>query len=313
MRDDFISVITDNITKDNDSIFFSANMSWGTFKELENSINSIDKCMKEGRFLDIGIREATMIAMASGLAINGKKVYCQSIANFPSIRVLEQIRNLVCYPNLDIKMISVGAGFAYGKEGMTHQMTEDMNILSSIPNIEIFTPCDKYEAMAVAKIFNEHKTPQFVRLVKSTEDVYNRELNDKQLAKLKNGEPILVFDNKVDSDKTNVIFSTGSIIQEAIQAAKAINDKNVKVFSCPRLPLVTNIELENEVNSKINKIISIEEGYKINGLGYALNNSLNEKVEVIGLGSYVDFVGNENDIREHYGLTAKAIIDVLSI
>ena len=87
-------------------------------------------------FINAGVAEQNMTGIAAGLALEGKKVFTYSIANFPTLRCLEQIRNDVCYHNLDVNIISIGGGFSYGPLGMTHHATEDIAVMRTLPNLQ---------------------------------------------------------------------------------------------------------------------------------------------------------------------------------
>ena len=98
------------------------------------------------RFINVGICEQNMVGIASGLAMNGYNVYLYSIGNFPTLRCIEQIRNDVCYYNGNVKVVSVGAGFAYGSSGVSHHATEDIGMMRTLPNMVICSPSDPSEA-----------------------------------------------------------------------------------------------------------------------------------------------------------------------
>ncbi|MGH9680291.1 MAG: transketolase, partial [Candidatus Acidiferrales bacterium] len=100
------------------------------------------------RFLNAGVAEQNMTGIAAGMALSGKIVFTYSIANFPILRCLEQVRNDVCYHNADVKIVAVGGGLAYGALGPTHHATEDLAILRSLPRMAVVAPGDPAEAEA---------------------------------------------------------------------------------------------------------------------------------------------------------------------
>src|SRR5215467_2018317 len=85
------------------------------------------------RFLNAGVAEQNMTSVAAGMALSGKIVFTYSIANFPILRCLEQVRNDVCYHNANVKVVAVGGGLAYGPLGSSHHATEDLSIMRSLP------------------------------------------------------------------------------------------------------------------------------------------------------------------------------------
>src|SRR5215469_10162407 len=97
------------------------------------------------QFLNAGVAEQNMTGIAAGMAMAGKTVFTYSIANFPVIRCLEQIRNDVCYHHANVKVVAVGGGFAYGALGMTHHATEDLAIMRALPNMTVIAPGDPAE------------------------------------------------------------------------------------------------------------------------------------------------------------------------
>ena len=121
------------------------------------------------RFLNAGIAEQNMAGVAAGLAMTGYNVYIYSIGNFPTLRCLEQIRNDIAYHKTNVKIVSVGAGYAYGSLGATHQPTEEIGALRAIPNMIVATPGDPVEARAIAKFSTEYDGPMYIRLGKAGE------------------------------------------------------------------------------------------------------------------------------------------------
>src|SRR2546422_5598431 len=97
------------------------------------------------RFLNVGVAEQNMTGVAAGLALCGKIVFTYSIGNFSTLRCLEQIRNDVCYHQADVKIVSVGGGFAYGALGMTHHTVEDLAIMRALPGMVEVAPGDPFE------------------------------------------------------------------------------------------------------------------------------------------------------------------------
>ena len=127
------------------------------------------------RFLNAGIAEQNMAGLAAGLAMTGYNVYIYSIGNFPTLRCLEQIRNDIAYHHANVKIVSVGAGYAYGSLGATHQATEDIGALRVIPGLVVATPGDPVEARAVARLSARYEGPMYIRLGKAGETIVHAE------------------------------------------------------------------------------------------------------------------------------------------
>ena len=116
------------------------------------------------RFLNIGVAEANMVGIAAGLALSGRNVYCYSIIPFLTMRCLEQIRVDLCYHNLNVKLVGMGGGLAYGLEGMTHHAIEDVSILRSLPNMTVVAPGDSLEVEAIVNESATYRGPLYIRL-----------------------------------------------------------------------------------------------------------------------------------------------------
>ncbi|MGY8770718.1 MAG: transketolase family protein [Pirellulales bacterium] len=117
------------------------------------------------QFVNVGIAEQNMTGVAAGLGHSGKVVFTYSIANFPTLRCLEQIRNDICYHQLPVKIVAVGGGCAYGALGYTHHGTEDLGIMRSLPSMTVLAPGDPIEAQAATKAIIDRPGPAYLRLI----------------------------------------------------------------------------------------------------------------------------------------------------
>jgi transketolase len=115
------------------------------------------------RYLNAGVAEQNMMGVAAGLAMTGYTVFAYSIGNFPTMRCLEQIRNDVCYHNADVKVVAVGSGFAYGGQGYTHHAVEDVAVMAALPRMEVFSPADPAEVVAVTRLIARSGQPSYLR------------------------------------------------------------------------------------------------------------------------------------------------------
>src|SRR5215831_561606 len=122
-----------------------------------------------GRFLNAGVAEQNMTGLAAGMALSGKIVFTYSIANFPILRCLEQIRNDVCYHNANVKIVAVGGGLAYGALGSTHHATEDLAIMRSLPRMIVVAPGDPVETAAATRALAANPGPCYLRLGRAGE------------------------------------------------------------------------------------------------------------------------------------------------
>lgn len=127
------------------------------------------------QFLNVGVAEQNMIGIAAGLALSGKIVFVYSINNFATLRCLEQIRNDICYHKANVKIVSVGAGFAYGQQGYTHYGIEDLAIMRALPHMKVYSPADALEVSAIIDDCFENHGPQYIRLGKTKESILHKD------------------------------------------------------------------------------------------------------------------------------------------
>src|SRR3989442_15702127 len=135
------------------------------------------------RFVNVGVAEQNMTGVAAGLALSGKIVFTYSIANFPILRCLEQVRNDVCYHKANVKIVAVGGGLAYGALGSTHHATEDIAILRALPEMVVVAPGDPQEAEAATRAIAEHPGPCYLRLGRAGEPHVHRQKLSFQLGR----------------------------------------------------------------------------------------------------------------------------------
>jgi len=127
------------------------------------------------RYVNAGVAEQNMTAIAAGLAHSGKIVFTYSIANFPTLRCLEQLRNDVCYHELPVKVVAVGGGYAYGAQGYTHHGIEDLAILRALPGMTVVAPADPAETTQAVPAIAALSGPCYLRLGKAGEPaVHNK-------------------------------------------------------------------------------------------------------------------------------------------
>ena len=123
------------------------------------------------RYVNAGVAEQNMTGIAAGMALSGRVVFTYSIANFPTLRCLEQVRNDVCYHNADVKIVAVGGGFVYGSLGMSHHATEDLAIMRALPNMTVIAPGDPVEAAAATRAVVNRPGPCYLRLGRAGEPI----------------------------------------------------------------------------------------------------------------------------------------------
>jgi transketolase len=217
------------------------------------------------RYLNVGVAEQNMIGLAAGLALCGKMPFVYSIANFPVIRCLEQIRNDVCYHNLNVKVVAVGGGMAYGAAGYTHHAIEDLAVMRALPNMTVVAPGDPIEARAATQAIVNQPGPCYLRLGKGGEPIVHQ-----TPLELQHGQAICV---RAGND---VIFvSTGAILSEVVKAADELAARGVAagVISMPMVKPIDTHTLKR-VAQATRVLIVVEEHTMIGGLGEAVAGEL---------------------------------------
>ena len=255
------------------------------------------------RFLNIGIDEQNMIGVAVGLAMQGFNVFVYSIGNFPTLRCMEQIRYDIAYHHANVKVVSVGAGYAYGSLGASHHATEELGMLRTIPDMIICSPCDPFEARAITKIAAQYDGPMYLRLGKAGE---------KQIYKFY--EELIISDIHLyqESLSENVLFVTGSIMDYAVNYIK-VNQIDTAIYSVPFVKPLNRVQLKKIV-SKHKNVIVLEEHQKSCGLGSALIEQISDmyaagqieeypRVNRIAIDDkFYSVAGNQSYLRECAGL-----------
>jgi transketolase len=219
------------------------------------------------RYLNVGVAEQNMTGIAAGLARSGKVVFTYSIANFPTLRCLEQIRNDVCYHKGDVKVVAVGGGYAYGAQGYTHHGVEDLGIMRALPGMTVVAPGDPVETRLATRAIAAHPGPCYLRLGKAHEPVVHTSEPEFRL-----GRAI-----PVRSGRDATIISTGGMLREAVAAAGRLAEGGIDaaVLSMPTLkPLDTDAILSAARNTRA--IVTAEEHSITGGLGSAVAEILAE-------------------------------------
>ena len=194
MRNEFIRILCKK-AKDNQNIhLITADLGYGVLESFQQQFPD--------RFHNVGVSEQLMMGMAAGLAKEGKEVYCYSINNFASFRCLEQIRNDIAYPNLNVTIISLGAGLNYDNYGYTHYGIEDINIIATLPNIAIWCPFNKgtlEEAL-------DSSGPKYIRLAKGDVEYKILPQNKKEKCIITYSDLYLYFVNNEKYKDYNILY-----------------------------------------------------------------------------------------------------------
>ena len=251
------------------------------------------------RFLNAGVAEQNMTGLAAGLASEGYHVFTYSIANFPTLRCLEQIRNDVCYHHLPVTIVAVGAGLAYGNLGYSHHGVQDLACLRGFPGIRIYSPGDPGETRQVVQHLACDPGPSYLRLGKAGE----RTVHERTIS---TDCPTLVRERNAPV----AILATGSVLAEAVDAADqlALEGKPVDVLSfhaisAPQFSWISTLE-------QYRGILVVEEHVAAGGLGELLATSLSRSVTLARAhvrDRALSTVGSQVHLRKIAGLDADTL------
>jgi len=289
------------LMKENKNIYFlTADLGYSVVEKIEKDFPK--------RFINVGVAEQNLMGIAAGLALSGKKVFVYSIIPFVTMRCYEQIRDDICYHDLDVIILGVGAGLSYGILGGTHFALEDITILRPLPNLTIFSPADETEAILGVRYFKNHHHPVYFRIGKKEEPkIYNKSylFNFGKGVILKKGDDI-------------VIFSTGPIISEVMKAVDLLRVKNISA-SLINIHTIKPIDYELIINESRNKkfVFIVEEHSVVGGLGSSIAEVLSENIKdkdlrIIRIGTedkFIKKIGTQSYLRKFLKLDSQGIFE----
>ena len=305
MRNKFADVIYEIGKKDNRICAIVADIS---------PVGSILDFRKEfpDRFINCGVAEQSMIGIAAGMALRGMRPFCYTIATFALYRPFEMIRVDLCYQNLPVTIIGMGAGVIYSTLGGTHHTMEDIAVAGAIPNMTILAPCDPEEmSLATKWCATKSKGPVYMRLGKVGEpDLTLNAVDGFEVGKIR----CLKKGNDV------AIISYGITVSICFEIAKKLEEKgkNVTVASCHTIKPLDQKGIINILNAH-KDVIVVEEHVPHGGLGsrikeISLDNGCKAKLNCFSLqDKFIHFYGNHSQLLEKHGLSSRNILEKLKI
>lgn len=305
MRNKFVETLIKLARKDENIILLTADMGFGVFEKFKEEF--------EDRYYNIGISEQNMIGIAAGLALSGKKVYVYSIIPFLVMRPFEQIRIDIAYHNLDIKLVGVGGGFAYGPAGATHHSIEDIGIMRSLPNMKVYAPGDPVETGKIIEETYLDSSPTYIRLSRNNEKVIYNE-NDKF-----NIETATCLKNQ---NGEIAIISTGNYLEGSKNISEELSKKGMKnslysFFAIKPMDKKTLLKILKTYKY----IYVLEEHNKYCGLYSSIMECVGEfdrrelnynKIKSFSIeDKFSHFVGDQNYIRKCFCINEEKIIEII--
>jgi len=297
MRDTFIQTLTELATADPSIFLMTGDLGFAVLDDFSRRFPR--------QYLNVGVAEQNMTGIATGMALEGRTVFTYSIANFPTLRCLEQIRNDACYHEANVKIISIGCGMSYGPLGISHHATEDLAILRALPNIAVISPGDRWETAHATQAIVEHSGPALLRLDKSAASDTAGPGDTFEWGKAR----------RVRTGRDVTLISTGGILGEVIAAADLLEVCSV---SCRILSMHTikplDVDAVCAAARETDGIVTIEEHSVEGGLGSAVAENLLESgftprfFHRIGLRcGFSSIVGSQSYLRKVYSLDAESI------
>jgi len=291
-----------NIAK-NDSNVILLTVDLGSF--------SLDKFKKDlkNQYINIGVAEQNLVGIAAGLTLTGKNVFIYGISAFVTSRCFEQIKINLSYMNLPVKIIGSGPGFVYANDGVTHNSTNDIAIMRTLPNMVIYSPCDAITMSNIAKMSYKSKNPVYIRVDKGElPQLYENNYDNFSdgLSLLKTGKDLL-------------IITTGIMTHQAIKLSEKLKLINIDVgiIDIYRIkPLNKKLLLTFIKESKIKNIITLEEHSIIGGIGsiiseLIIDNEINNiRLKRFAISDkYSEKHGNREWLHSFYGLDIENIFN----
>ena len=297
MKEVFTARLTELAARDPRVMLLTADLGFGAFDSFARDYPR--------QFLNVGVAEQNLIGVGTGLALEGRTVFVYSIANFPTLRCLEQIRNDACYHNANVKVVAVGAGFSYGALGISHHATEDVSILRSLPAMTVFSPGDDWEAAECTTAAAAQPGTCYMRIDRSSGGNLVRP-----------GEKFTIGRARLlrEGDDATIAV-TGGLLGTAIETAEQLSKASIecRVLSFPTIKPLDVVALA-EAAQETGGLFTLEEHTVDGGLGGAVAENLLELGAIprvfqrIGLrDGFSSIVGSQTYLRQRYGLDTKSV------
>ena len=278
MRVEFVEHLTELAREDPSIMLIVGDLGYGVVEEFRDA--------HPRRFLNAGVAEQNMLGVAAGLALSGYRPFVYSIANFPTFRCLEQIRNDVCQHNLSVTIVSVGAGLSYGALGYSHHGLEDVAIMRALPEMRVYGPADAAEATACTMDALHSGGPAYIRLGKGGEPLLHEGI-----------PPAIATPIRLLPGSDVSVVVSGPILERCLRAARDLSGIGigVEVLSCPVVVPFDVGWLRTRDHSQ--PIVVVEEHQASGGLG----SEILEQVNSLQLATPVFRVGADRAVRHLVG------------
>jgi transketolase len=259
------------------------------------------------RFFNLGIAEQNLVGVAAGLAFGGKVSFAGTYAIFVPGKCVDQIRNMLCYADLDVKLVCSHAGLTVGPDGGSHEQVEDIALMRVVPHMRVVVPADSVAVKGIIKAIADIPGPFYVRITRGV---------------IKGSNTPIVYENGFEYKlgKANVIreggdvalFGCGIMLPEAVRAAESLAAKGIQA-SVIDIHTVKPIDQETIVKyaKKCGAAVSAEEHNVMGGMGSAVAEVLTDQYPIplkrVGVNDTFGESGEAQELLNKYGLTAAHI------
>jgi transketolase len=298
MREAFVRALSELAAEDPRVILVNGDLGFGVLTDYIERFPA--------QYVNAGVAEQNMTAIACGMAMTGARAYTYSIGNFPTLRCLEQLRNDVCYHGADVTVVAVGGGFSYGQLGVSHFATEDLAIMRALPGMTVVAPSDPWQAYELTRQMHARGGPAYLRI-------------DKGPAGLPRGTVELGKASEIRAGEDAVIFATGGILAEAVAASDQLRSEGLalRVVDVHTIkPL--DVDAISAAIRACGHVLTLEEHVVAGGLGGAIAETCLEAGVAFAsfrrlglLDAYPEVVGDQAYLRAHHGLSAEHVVEAV--
>ncbi|MDA9785949.1 transketolase [bacterium] len=284
-------------------IFIGSDLSPGLLGDMQEEMPD--------RFFMEGISEANIIGMSAGLAMDGFIPYVVTIGTFITRRCYEQIAVDLCLHDLPVRLIGIGGGLNYAPLGPTHQSIEDISLMRSLPNMQVFAPCDAEEMKRFMPETLKNKSPIYIRLAKGYDPVISDDSRGFTFGKA------ITISEADESENDVLLLSTGIMTQESMIIQKALSKENIntKILHIHTVKPLDSVKILKEIyQSKL--VVTLEEHTLIGGLGSSVVELLSDSEkefcmsQIMRFGlpdKFVEDYGTQESLLLQHGLDADSI------
>ena len=290
MRNTFIDLLVKAAANNHNIVLIVGDLGYSVVEPFQEKFPS--------RFYNAGICEQNMASMAAGLASEGFHVFIYSIANFPTFRCAEQLRNDIGYHNLPVTIVTVGGGLSYGNLGYSHHAIQDLGLIRLFPEFLIAAPGDPIEVASCFSYLIDNPGPSYLRLKKAGEPNYN-------LSILPNKPGI--WNPVLHSKNGKILLSTGGGLDLAFKLKEYdVAYKDYGIYSCPLWGARYKIDQQQQID-EFDTIVTVEDHLVDGGFGSWLREAIQKpkahvKLKTLALSlDVIGSVGSENFLLKKGG------------